>query len=152
MADQPTRVEFEHGPLTLVGDLWQAEQPRGTVVLLHGGGQTRHSWYRTGQRLGAAGWTVLSMDARGHGESGWAPDKEYGIDALVSDLRFIVATLDRPPVLVGASMGGSTALVGQGENPGLAGGLVLVDIVPRIEPAGVAKITAFMNSRPDGFE
>ncbi|WP_445182430.1 alpha/beta fold hydrolase [Pseudonocardia sp. Cha107L01] len=152
MADQPTRVEFEHGPLTLVGDLWQAEQPRGTVVLLHGGGQTRHSWYRTGQRLGAAGWTVLSMDARGHGESGWAPDKEYGIDALVSDLRFIVATLDRPPVLVGASMGGSTALVGQGENPGLADGLVLVDIVPRIEPAGVAKITAFMNSRPDGFE
>jgi pimeloyl-ACP methyl ester carboxylesterase len=98
----------------------------------------------------AAPWSCCTAAAR-PGTPG-TQDKEYGIDALVSDLRFIVATLDRPPVLVGASMGGSTALVGQGENPGLAGGLVLVDIVPRIEPAGVAKITAFMNSRPDGFE
>jgi pimeloyl-ACP methyl ester carboxylesterase len=73
------------------------------------------------------------------------------MDALVADLRFVAATLDQPPVMVGASMGGSTALVGQGEHPELAKALVLVDIVPRIEPAGVARIHEFMNSRPDGF-
>jgi len=151
VADQPIRTEVQHGPLTLAGDLWRAEQPRGVVVLLHGGGQTRHSWYRTGQRLGAAGWTVLSMDARGHGESGWAADRDYSLDALVSDLRAVVAGLDRRPVLVGASMGGNTALAAQGEDPDLAEGLVLVDIVPRVEPAGVARIAAFMTARPDGF-
>lgn len=122
------------------------------MVLLHGGGQTRHSWSRTGQRLGADGWTALSFDSRGHGESGWAPDQDYSLDALVSDLRAVLAELDVRPVLVGASMGGNTALVAQGEHSDLARGLVLVDIVPRIEAAGVARITAFMNARPDGFE
>ena len=151
VADHPTRTEFQRDGLSLVGDLWRAARPRGTVVLLHGGGQTRHSWHRTGQRLGAAGWTVLSMDARGHGESGWAPDRDYSMEALVADLRAVLASLDHRPVLVGASMGGSTALVAQGTDPELALGLVLVDIVPRIEPAGVARIAAFMSARPDGF-
>jgi pimeloyl-ACP methyl ester carboxylesterase len=149
--DEAVRTEFHNGELTLVGDLWRSEPSRGTVVLLHGGGQTRHSWYQTGRRLGALGWTVLSTDSRGHGESSWARDKDYSIDALVSDLRVEVAGLDREPVLVGASMGGNTALVGQGENPGLAAGLVLVDIVPRVEPEGLERITSFMTARPDGF-
>jgi pimeloyl-ACP methyl ester carboxylesterase len=152
VAGQPARVEFHRGALTLVGDLWRVEGARGVVVLLHGGGQTRHSWYRTGARLGEAGWTVLSMDARGHGDSGWAPDKDYSLDALVSDLRVIVAGLDERPVLVGASMGGNTALAAQGEDPTLASGLVLVDIVPRVHAEGVAKITAFMMAGADGFD
>jgi pimeloyl-ACP methyl ester carboxylesterase len=151
MGERSKRVEFHRDQVTLVGDLWESSAPLGVVMLLHGGGQTRHSWYRTGQRLGAAGWTVLSMDSRGHGESSWAPDGNYSMDALVADLRFVAGRLDQPPVMVGASMGGSTALVGQGEHPELAKALVLVDIVPRVEPAGVARIHEFMKSRPDGF-
>jgi pimeloyl-ACP methyl ester carboxylesterase len=154
------RVEFEGTGVPLVGDLWTADggqhDPRGVVLLLHGGGQTRHSWYRTGQRLGAAGWTALAYDARGHGDSEWATDGDYGLDALVGDLRAVVAGVrgqiaDVAPVLVGASMGGGTSMVAEGEHPGLAAALVLVDIVPRIDPVGVKRITDFMASNPEGF-
>lgn len=150
------RVEFDGTGVPLVGDLWAAEDPRGFVLLLHGGGQTRHSWYRTGQRLGAAGWSALAYDARGHGDSHWAPDGDYGLDALVGDLRAVVSAVrgqyaDAAPVLVGASMGGGTSMVAEGEHPGLSAALVLVDIVPRIDPVGVKRITDFMAANPEGF-
>jgi pimeloyl-ACP methyl ester carboxylesterase len=91
------------------------------------------------------------VDARGHGESQWAPDGDYGINALVADLTAIVRELGEAPVVVGASMGGMTALIGEGENPGLARGLVLVDIAPKVESGGTAEIRAFMRSGLDGF-
>jgi non-heme chloroperoxidase len=72
---------------------------------------------------------------------------------MIDDLLCVVAALgDRRPVLVGASMGGGTSLVAVGEDHIDATALVLVDIAPRIEPDGVAKIGAFMNQKPDGFE
>ena len=58
------------------------------VLLLHGGGQTRHSWRNTGRSLAADGWSAIAVDARGHGDSQWAPDGDYGIDALVADLTW----------------------------------------------------------------
>lgn len=60
-------------------------------------------------------------------------------------------TLDRTPVLIGASLGGMTALVSQGKLLTLAGALVLVDIAPRIEPAGAERILEFMALAPNGF-
>jgi non-heme chloroperoxidase len=122
------------------------------VVLLHGGGQTRHAWARAFRRLAEAGYRVLSYDARGHGDSAWHPDGEYGTDALIGDLRAIVATLKAPPALVGASMGGITSLaaIGEADEP-IARALVLVDVAPHVEPAGVARIRDFMTGHPEGF-
>lgn len=124
--------------------------------MLHGGGQTRHSWDRSARSLAAEGWDVLTLDARGHGESDWAPDGDYGVEVLVEDLLLVHAELQRGtstlPVIIGASMGGMTALVAEGEHGGVARALVLVDIVPRIELEGVEKIGAFMGSAPNGFE
>jgi non-heme chloroperoxidase len=95
----------------------------------------------------------VAFDARGHGDSDWAPDGRYGQDLMVADLDAVIAQLgNRRPVLVGASMGGGTSLVAVGEGHVDATALVLVDIAPRIEPDGVAKIQAFMTARPDGFE
>lgn len=122
------------------------------VVLLHGGGQTRHAWGRAFRRLAEAGYRVLSYDARGHGDSGWDADGDYTTDALVADLRAVVATLDAPPALVGASMGGITALATIGEAADtVARALVLVDVAPHIERAGVARIRDFMTGNPEGF-
>src|SRR6478735_1213345 len=138
--------------VVLAGDSWgPADGP--LVLLQHGGGQTRHAWKGAGEALGAAGYHAIAFDARGHGDSDWAPDGKYGQDAMVLDLEALVAALGgRRPVLVGASMGGGTSLVAVGEGHVDATALVLVDIAPRIETEGVANIKAFMTLKPDGFE
>lgn len=145
-------MTFEGQGVRLIAERWDAEPPaRGALLLLHGGGQTRHSWDKSAARFAAAGWTTYTIDARGHGDSEWAPDGDYGMDALVADLRAIVAQLGAPVVLVGASMGGMTAMVAEGEHNGLARALVLVDIAPRMETAGIVRIRDFMRSHLAGF-
>lgn len=138
--------------VTIAGDRWG--NPSGPLVLLqHGGGQTRHAWKNVGETLGRAGYHAVAFDARGHGDSDWAPDGVYGQDIMVEDLRCVIEALGgRRPVLVGASMGGGTSLVAVGEDRVDATALVLVDIAPRIESEGVQKIQAFMNQKPEGFD
>lgn len=122
------------------------------ILLLHGGGQTRGSWKNAVTRLAAEGYLVIAPDMRGHGESDWAADADYTLEALVGDLRAIVDTLPAKPALVGASLGGVTALSLLGENdaPDVRA-LVLVDTAPRIDMEGAKKITAFMNANTKGF-
>ncbi len=149
----PERIEFTGaGGSSLVGDRRAAAEPRaGCVLLLHGGGQTRHSWATTAERLAARGWETLAVDTRGHGESAWAGDGGYFFDDLIGDVRAVADTLPEPPVVVGASMGGLTALMAEARHPGLMRALVLVDIAPTMEPDGVAKIADFMRSGTAGF-
>lgn len=147
------RIDLKGDGVRLAADHWSPISPRGAVILLHGGGQTRHSWARTGDSLYKAGWRVVATDARGHGDSGWAADGDYSIDAFVRDLQCILQQVEADkPVLIGASLGGSTSLVAEGESGGLASALVLVDIVPRVEPAGVQRIRRFMTGNPNGFD
>lgn len=121
------------------------------AVLLHGGGQTRRSWDATIDTLVESGWRTVALDMRGHGESDWAPDADYSLDAQVADLAAVVATLEAPPVLIGASMGGLASLVFTGWHPGTTRALVLVDVATRVETEGSERILNFMASRPDGF-
>ncbi|PWK91923.1 alpha/beta fold hydrolase [Fulvimonas soli] len=121
------------------------------VILMHGGGQTRHAWANAFDELVAHGYHVISLDTRGHGQSDWAVDGDYSVQAQVGDLRMVIATLDEKPALVGASMGGVTSLIGLGADPELARALVLVDVAPRLEIEGIERIVAFMRSHADGF-
>ncbi|MGB3847725.1 MAG: alpha/beta hydrolase [Sphingopyxis sp.] len=120
------------------------------VILLHGGGQTRHSWSRAVDRLLAEGLQVINFDARGHGESGWSPDGAYALADRAGDLAAITADLAVPFLFVGASLGGATSIVAvdRGLRPA---GLVLVDIVPEPDPKGIDRIIGFMQGHPDGF-
>jgi pimeloyl-ACP methyl ester carboxylesterase len=130
------------------------ERGAQTVILMHGGGQTRHSWRRAVRELAARGYDVINLDARGHGDSQWAPaPAQYGLDQLAQDLMQIVEGLPTPPVLVGASMGGLTALHAIGRHPRrrVAAALVLVEVVPRVEIAGARRVLDFMSAHPDGF-
>ncbi|MGO2521526.1 MAG: alpha/beta hydrolase [Microbacterium sp.] len=119
--------------------------------MLHGGGQRRHSWRRTGEWLADAGWSAWAFDARGHGDSARAPEGDYSVSALVDDVIAIIEEIGDPPVLVGASMGGMTSLIAEGEHGPRALALVLVDIVARVESEGSRKIQTFMRSAPNGF-
>ncbi|MBP2190002.1 alpha/beta fold hydrolase [Nocardia goodfellowii] len=126
------------------------------VVFLHGGGQTRHSWKQTGAKLGAAGMRVVTLDARGHGDSQWAPDRDYTRTTMVADLLAVLeqlgATPERGAVVVGASMGGITGLIASGAPAAPIRALVLVDIVTRPEQEGVSRVLDFLGKHRDGFD
>jgi pimeloyl-ACP methyl ester carboxylesterase len=128
------------------------------VVLIHGGGQTRHSWGGTVAALAAEGWYAVSYDQRGHGDSDRAPGSDYSNDAFASDCVDVCSALRTtdgvPPVVVGASLGGLSGLLAEGDHkPGSTGALVLVDITPRMERAGVDRIVRFMLERvEEGYE
>lgn len=144
------RTEFKSSDgLTLVGDVGG---PDGAplVLLMHGGGQTRHSWAGAMRSLVNAGYRVANLDARGHGESEWSSDKAYSIHDRVRDVRAVIDRLGKPFAMVGASMGGLTSIhaIGSGMEPNA---LILVDIVPDMEPAGVSRIVNFMNANHSGF-
>jgi pimeloyl-ACP methyl ester carboxylesterase len=104
------------------------------------------------RQLVLRGYHVINLDARGHGDSQWAADGDYTLEVLARDLECVIGTLKSRPALVGASMGGATALLVAGAHADpLAAALVLVDIVPRIDSGGAAKIRSFMSSGAKGF-
>lgn len=141
--------------LSLTADIYPHPDPRAVVLLLHGGGQNRHAWHTTANRLHALGYTVIAYDARGHGDSDWDPKGLYDIDRLASDLLAVRAHTcsGHKAVAIGASMGGLTIL---GTHlvaaPELWEAIVLVDITPRMELQGARRVIAFMGAHPDGFD
>ncbi|MDZ4825064.1 MAG: alpha/beta hydrolase [Actinomycetota bacterium] len=129
----------------LVADA-QGDPGDPSVVLIHGGGQTRHSWGTTLSMLAGQGWRAYSLDLRGHGDSEWARDGDYSLDAFEGDVRAVSRALGDAPALVGASLGGISSLAAIGEHPdeAVARALVLVDVAPRIEAVGRERIGMFM--------
>ena len=123
------------------------------VVLLHGGGQTRHAWGATATLLSERGWSTVSVDLRGHGDSDWSPAGNYGLEDFAADVASIAGSFDAPPVLVGASLGGLASLLAlTGPAPPAATALVLVDVAHRFEHDGAQPIVDFMQANPEGFE
>jgi pimeloyl-ACP methyl ester carboxylesterase len=123
------------------------------VLFLHGGGQTRHAWGKSAELVAARGWRTISLDQRGHGESDWAKNGDYSFTAFCADCIAVVDQLEKPPVLVGASLGGMAAMLAEGTSDReVSSGLVLVDIAPQSNPEGIKRIGDFMRSGVDGFE
>ncbi len=146
---ETTTLTGAHG-LRLVADAWGP--PSAPVVLLmHGGGQTRHSWGGTAEALATLGYRAIAVDARGHGDSDRDPGRRYAAPDFAADLAAIAATFDRPPAVVGASLGGNSALLAHGDLGAPLGAAVFVDIGPKVELSGVRRIYGFMRARPDGF-
>jgi pimeloyl-ACP methyl ester carboxylesterase len=143
-----------HGPggVRIVADRLGDPQARA-VVFLHGGGQTRRSWGRAAAAVAERGWQAVTIDLRGHGESDWSSDGDYRVVSFAGDVREVLRGLPTQPVLVGASLGGFTSMLLAGElSPGIASAVVLVDIVPNMDPSGASRIHAFMVDRVEsGF-
>lgn len=153
----PETVQFRGiDELALVADEWnrgaEIAQDKPTILMLHGGGQNRHSWKNTGQILADAGFHVVALDSRGHGDSDRSPTANYSLETLTGDTLQVIYQIGRPVALIGASMGGLTSLpVAHEAGPELVTKLVLVDVVPRFEKSGSARIRDFMFSGIDGF-
>ncbi|MGZ3410271.1 MAG: alpha/beta fold hydrolase [Xanthobacteraceae bacterium] len=131
------------------------------VALLHGGGQTRHAWRKTAELIAQADMIAYAIDQRGHGDSDWVASGAYAFMDFAHDVRAIAQQLEArhgaKAVIAGASLGGIAALSAEGEaakkgEPPLFAGLVLVDITPRVDMAGVAKVQGFMRAHAhEGF-
>lgn len=148
-----TFVTHVPGDVRIIADRHGDPDARA-VVFLHGGGQTRRSWGRSAAAVAEHGWQAVTVDLRGHGESDWATEGDYRLVSFATDVHAVLRTLPPDPVLVGASLGGLTAMLLGGElAPGAASAVVLVDIVPNMDASGAERVQAFMAERMEsGFD
>jgi len=143
----------------LVADVFGEEGP--PVLLLHGGGQTRHSWRATAEHIVESGSVAYALDQRGHGDSDWIADGSYAFSDFAEDVSAVAEALaartGTAPVVIGASLGGIASLLAAGAaakagRPPLFSALILVDITPRVEPEGVSRVQGFMRAHAaEGF-
>ena len=142
-----------HGDIKIAADVWGSNNQE-LVILLHGGGQTRHAWGDTGKKLAEAGYHSVALDLRGHGDSEWHADGDYSIRAYKDDLVSIINEIGKPARLVGASLGGMASLVLAGDeiNSDLCTALIMVDIGIYPDPVGSDRIVSFMLSGEKGFD
>jgi pimeloyl-ACP methyl ester carboxylesterase len=143
----------------LVADVYG--ETGGPVLLLHGGGQTRHAWRATAQKIAHIGRTAYAVDQRGHGDSEWVADAAYAFQDFAADARALADTLAERagtrPIVIGASLGGIAALLAEGaaeqeRQARVFSALVLVDITPRVDLRGVEKVQGFMRAHArEGF-
>lgn len=140
------------GNVRIVADRFGDPRARA-VVFLHGGGQTRRAWGRAAAAVAERGWQAVTVDLRGHGESDWSSEGDYRVVSFAGDVQELLRHVPPRPVLVGASLGGFTAMLLAGElSPGAASAVVLVDIVPNMDPSGATRVHAFMADRVEsGF-
>jgi pimeloyl-ACP methyl ester carboxylesterase len=94
----------------------------------------------------AGEWRLIVPDMRGRGQSEYARDAAtYQVETYVGDLVRLLERLDCGPVaIVGTSMGGMIAM-----HMALAGawpiaGVLLNDVGPEIDPAGIGRIRQYV--------
>ncbi len=145
-------IKFEiHPNFFIVADTFGNPEDK-PVIFLHGGGQTRHSWGDTAKIIAQNGYYALALDARGHGDSSWSESGKYNVEDLGNDLKEVIKKIGKNPAIVGASMGGLTSLIAQGESEiEISSAIILVDIAPKTEQKGIERIFAFMSSNKHGF-
>jgi pimeloyl-ACP methyl ester carboxylesterase len=79
------------------------------LILQHGGRDHCRSWDWVAEEL-ARDWHVIAPDLRGHGDSAWAPDGNYEMNAFVYDFAQLVHTLGHDQVtIIAHSLGGNVA-------------------------------------------
>lgn len=114
------------------------------VICVPSMGDVRAEYRFLGPQLVDAGYTVVTMDVRGHGESS-AAWSDYSVAAIGSDILALVRSLDRgPAILAGESMAGGAAIWAAAEAPAAVAGLVLLDPIVRDAPAGTSRLQALM--------
>jgi pimeloyl-ACP methyl ester carboxylesterase len=145
-----TRFEGFEG-LHLVADVW-GDDDAWPVLLMHGGGVAPGVTRLAAAVLAKHGWRAASLDLRGHGDSEWALNGDYSFTAYSADAIAVADALGRPPVIVGASLGGVAAIIAEGGSDRVvSSGLVIVDITHKSNPEGLQRIHDFMRSGLGGF-
>jgi len=130
--------------------VWGDETPE--IVLLHGGAQNAHTWDTVALALDRP---LVAIDLPGHGHSDagaiTAPAGRLLVEDIAADVaRAIEAVAPEADGVVGMSLGGLTTLALTTVAPALVRRVVLVDVLPTLDPRGTAAIHAFVHG-PESF-
>jgi pimeloyl-ACP methyl ester carboxylesterase len=121
------------------------------IICIHGLSGNAHNFDGVAPRL-ASRYHVLSLDVRGRGDSAWGPAGDYNPVTYVADLDAFITALGLGRVsLIGTSMGGIISMIFAGGYPERVERLVLNDIGPEIDPAGLKRITDYFTEAPTEF-
>ena len=122
------------------------------VILLHGITGHARVWDHLAGRL-APQRRVIALDQRGHGDSDPAPDDDYRVGTMADDVGTFADSLrlDRF-VLIGHSMGGRIAIQYAADHAARLERLVIIDIGPDINLAGLQRVRDMMARSPERIE
>lgn len=120
---------------------WESSSSNApNLILLHGFSGHARSWDSFAEAASKR-FRVLALDQRGHGESDWSSDSQYGVHEMKEDLNCFIRALDlRSYFLVGLSMGGTVAIHFAAQKPEGLRKLVIVDIAPELAVTGIRSI------------
>ena len=122
-----------------------------SLFLLHGISSNAHAWDHFADSL-CDRFHIVAPDQRGHGDTDWATDG-YDRDRYVEDFaRFVEGLGARRFVLLGHSMGGSVAVAYAARYPQEVERLVIVDIGPEVDPAGLRRMGEQRRDPVEEFE
>jgi pimeloyl-ACP methyl ester carboxylesterase len=126
---------------------WGSED-KPWMLCIHGSAQNAHMWDFTALAF-CDRYHIVAIDQRGHGDSEWAPDADYGRDAYVDDITQAVDRLGMSSVvLMGLSLGGSNSVAYAAANPDRVSAMVVVDVGPETAGRGEQSVNSFV-TQPD---
>ena len=154
MAAPPVKSGYvANGPDLQLNYLEWGDPSAPVVVLLHGLLGVAYNFRTTAEALQDR-YRVISLNVRGHGDSGPSPERAYNFDLWATDVHALVSALELDrPVLIGHSMGGRIAYVTAARYPDDTRGIVVVDNGPGFPVAAAERVrTIFMGQRPMEYD
>jgi len=114
-----------------------------SILMLHGNSQQSHSWDFVSLALSEQ-FHLIVLDQRGHGDSDWAGDGDYSIEAQQKDIDGFVQAVGLDGfTLMGHSMGGRNSYVWASRHLGALKALIIVDTGPQTQRTGSNRIQQF---------
>jgi len=121
------------------------------VMMIHGLAGQAHAFDSIATKL-ADRFHVYCLDVRGRGESEWGPPDGYHMANYIADLEAVREALNLEQfALVGTSMGGLISMNYAAKFPNRVTRMVINDIGPEIDPAGLQRIIAYIRDAPEAF-
>ncbi|KAF1709773.1 alpha/beta hydrolase [Pseudoxanthomonas kalamensis DSM 18571] len=143
------RYPAASGGLTLYARDYGPADARLAVLCMHGFSRNSADFDRLAPRL-AERYRVVCPDQRGRGRSDHDPEPaRYTPATYVQDMAVLMARLGLSrAVMLGTSMGGVMAMVMGATAPQSVAGLILNDVGPEVDPAGLQRIRAHIGTQP----
>ena len=124
------------------------------MLCIHGSAQNAHMWDFTALAF-CDQYHIVAIDQRGHGDSEWASNHDYGREAYLGDIKGVVEALGfESPILMGLSMGGNSAIAYTTASPSVVRALIVVDVGPEPSLRGEGAVNSFVTQSDvlDSFE